>query len=352
MSCIFIRVNGTGNAWPVPLGSEHPFYDTGKPEELANASFSVIKTKSEIITRESIEWEVLIDAGHGVVQYLIRHNNRIPDAVALTHAHLDHTLSLDWIMQSHFKHHNRQRRMPLYSSRPGWDFVRSSFPQLPPLTDFHEIKPGVMTDVEGAGDLRLGFYPVYHGERSLGPGMLVFEARHVDGQDRKVILTGDVLCPLLRKADYRVLRDADYLIVDANNRYPYPGSNHWSISPGAPDGSGESKYLKAFREKISCTHLVAPHIPVARDPEVHAYFDEFLAYCNEKLPLSVFDFAAMTGPRKILLVHYGGIEDRNHNGEEILNPVQLENWANAEAEIRNIRSEFIVPLPGDLYKLV
>lgn len=91
--------------------------------------------------------------------------------------------------------------------------------------------------------------------------------------------------------------------------------------------------------------------PVARDPEVHAYFDEFLAYCNDRIPLSVLDFSAVIHPRKVMLVHYGGIEDKNHNGQEILNPVQLENWTNAQAEIRKLDSEFIVPLPGDLFRI-
>ena len=86
---------------------------------------------------------------------------------------------------------------------------------------------------------------------------------------------------------------------------------------------------------------------MARDEETHAYFDEFLAYCNDRIPLSVMDFARLVNPRKTLLVHYGGIEDRNHNGQDILNPIQLENWANAEAGTRGMDTGFIVPRPGD-----
>ena len=179
--------------------------------------------------------------------------------------------------------------------------------------------------------------------------MLVFETAVNGEQPRKIIFTGDILCPLLRKADYRYLQDADLVFMDANNRFAYPNSNHWSITPDEPGGTGESKFLKAFREQISCTHLIASHIPVVRDPEAHAYFDEFLAYCNERVPMSVLEFTAMTHPRTVMLVHYGGIEDQNHNGQEILNPVQLENWTNAQAETRKLDSEFIVPRPGDLF---
>jgi hypothetical protein len=52
-----------------------------------------------------------------------------------------------------------------------------------------------------------------------------------------------------------------------------------------------------------------------------------------------------------MLVHYSGMEDRNHYAEDILNPVQLENWSNAEAERRGIPTEFHVPQPGDLYEI-
>jgi len=179
----------------------------------------------------------------------------------------------------------------------------------------------------------------------------VFEAGAEGEGSKKIVFTGDILCPLLRKADYRYLQEADYLFTDANNRFPYPSSNHWSISPDAPDGSGESGFLRAFREKISCTHLIAPHIPVARDPEIHAYFDEFLAYCDERIPLSVFEFVERINPGKVCLVHYGGMEDRNHHGESLLNPVQLENWTNAKAELKGLASSFLVPRPGDIYEI-
>ena len=351
MEYIYIRVNGTGNAWPVPLGSDHPFYNPENQEELANVSFSIIKSQAAEISRDSIEWEILVDAGHGIVQYLVRHHNRLPEAIVLTHAHLDHTLSLDWIMQSHYKHYNKEKKMPLYSSRPGWEFVAAYFPQLPPLTDYRELKPGLSTAIDGIPELSLTFFPVYHGERAMGPGMLVFEVSREGEKPIKVIFTGDILCPLLRKADYRYLQEADYLITDANNRFPYPNSNHWSISPGAPDGSGESEFLRGFREQISWTYLIAPHIPVARDPDIHAYFDEFLASCHDSIPLSVLEFTGLVHPGKVLLVHYGGIEDRNHHGQEILNPVQLENWAGAQAETRKLESKIIVPRPGGLYSL-
>jgi hypothetical protein len=40
MSQVKVRIKGRGNAWPVFLGQEHPFYDRNNIEDLANVSFS------------------------------------------------------------------------------------------------------------------------------------------------------------------------------------------------------------------------------------------------------------------------------------------------------------------------
>jgi hypothetical protein len=181
--------------------------------------------------------------------------------------------------------------------------------------------------------------------------MLAFEFRLPGKAPVKIIFSGDLICPLLRKADYRYLRNAGMAFLDSNNRYPYTNSNHWSICSEGPDGKSESKYLKAYKQQLSCTHLMAAHLPVKRDPVIHSYFDEFLAYCDENMPFSVFDFNRRVTPKQTMLMHYSGMEDRNYGDGELLNPVQLENWANAEAERRGIGSTFIVPRPGDLYKI-
>jgi len=352
MSNYFVRVNGIGNAWPVPLGSDHPFYDPEDPEQLANVSFSFLKSSGDSISPNAIEWEILIDAGHGVVQYLIRHGNRLPEAAVLTHAHLDHTLSLDWIIQSYHRHHKKEKKFPLYSSSMGWEFLDNSFPHLTPLTRHKELKPGGLTEIEGIPEIRLRSYPVFHGEMAPGSLMLVFELKLPEKKDAvKVLFSGDLLCPLLRKADYRYIKDSSMVFLDANNRFPYTSSNHWSICSEGPDGERESKYLKSFREHLSCTHLINSHLPIGRDEIAHAYFDEFLAYCDEQIPFSVFDFCKKVTPQKTMLVHYSGMEDKNHNGEDILNPVQLENWSNAEAECREINSQFLVPQPGDHFEI-
>jgi hypothetical protein len=366
MSKYHIRVNGVGNAWPVYLGSEHPFYDPEDPEQLASVSFSIIKSRGDSFDERGIEWELLIDAGHGIIQYLIRHGNRLPDAVVLTHAHMDHNSSLDWILQSYYRHHKKESTMPVYASNSAWSDLSGSLPQLPGLSSFGELLPGAEAGFDGIPEVKLTAFPVYHGEKARGPNMLAFQIILPGGEVRKIIFSGDVLCPLLRKADYRFLSDASMLFTDASNRFPYPASNHWSIidespasSQGFPDTSGrspeasrESKYLISFREQISFTHLIAPHLPLRRHHQINAYFDEFLTYCDDRIPLSVFEFARRINPEQIYLVHYSGMEDRNHYGEALLNPIQLENWTNAKAEISGLASSFHVPRPGNIYEII
>jgi hypothetical protein len=35
-------IHGRGNAWPIPLGETHPFYDRHNPRDLSNAAFSLL----------------------------------------------------------------------------------------------------------------------------------------------------------------------------------------------------------------------------------------------------------------------------------------------------------------------
>ena len=44
MSNIQVRINGRGNAWPVLLGEDHPFYDRGNYEDMAVESFTKISS--------------------------------------------------------------------------------------------------------------------------------------------------------------------------------------------------------------------------------------------------------------------------------------------------------------------
>lgn len=128
-----IRINGRGNAWSIPLGQEHPMYKREEKPDYANASFSLMSLSREK-SKESVNWELLIDAGHGTIPMLLKTYNRIPEAIVLTHPHLDHFLGIDWVAQSHYRFNNKQK-YPLYATQLCRDIFISNLPHLPDTKD-------------------------------------------------------------------------------------------------------------------------------------------------------------------------------------------------------------------------
>jgi len=345
MSEIIIRTNGRGNAWPVLLGQQHPFYDTTKPEDLANASFSVIKRNCN---SKAIEKEILIDAGHGTIPFLMKHQNRIPEAIVLTHPHIDHTLSLDWIAQSHFRLHGT--KFPVYASKMCWDLTLQFFPQLEKIVELKELLPGEMRTIEEFTDLEITFYPVFHGESALGAGMIYIKHQY-NSIVHKALFTGDVLCPLLRKMDYQELLGCQVVYIDSNNRFPYPKSNHWSIAKLENNGKTESKYfIDWLNEKGNILNwLIGPNLPIEFNETIHRYFEIFLneQMANKSLSYNVFDFVQKIDAKLVNLIHYSGREDKVYNESETLDDTGLKNWANELANQMSLKSNFRTPKVGD-----
>ena len=255
MSQLYVRINGKGNAWPVILGQDHPFYNRSNLEELANASCSIIKSEHDNINVHNIEWEVMIDAGHGAVQYLLKNCNRIPDALCITHPHIDHTLGIDWIIQSYYKTYKKQ--YPVYCTALCWERTLTSFPHLKEMVNFKELIPFKEKEVTEADHLTVIPFPVYHGQSAVGAVMLNFKYNE-ESKSKKMLFSGDILCPILRKDDYSYLHDLDLFIADANNRFPYPKSNHWSILNGI--NGIDSDILKYFKKEITLANILYPHI--------------------------------------------------------------------------------------------
>src|SRR3954447_21454633 len=52
-------------------------------------------------------------------------------------------------------------------------------------------------------------------------------------RETRLLFTGDLLCPLLRKADLDELQELTAIFADSNTRFPWPNSNHWSITIGS-----------------------------------------------------------------------------------------------------------------------
>jgi glyoxylase-like metal-dependent hydrolase (beta-lactamase superfamily II) len=332
-----ILVHGRGNAWPVPLGEEHPFYNREDPGDLGNASFSL-----QLREYEKLQASVLIDAGHGTVQSLLSGDNRIPDSICLTHGHMDHTLGVDWVVQSFWRKHRKEKRYPVYSTLPVYQFLVRSYPHLEELIEHRELEFGkkYKPSIELTFELRA--FPAYHGQSALGASMLLFEY-----QGLKVLFTGDVLVPLLRKKDYVHLHGADMLVVDANNRFPWPRTNHWSFAGSPSDPMKRSGTLLDFAEELDWEQLARPHLQEGISEGNRSYLSLLEQEWNPAgIPMTIMEFMDEIRPKQTMLVHYSGAEDRKYNGEEILSTPGLQDWASQMLAKAGIHGEILVPETG------
>lgn len=346
----FIRVNGRGNAWPVFLGGESAFYDVSSSEDLSNASYSIIHYKGREICTKNIDWEILIDAGHHTVPFLIKNGNRIPEAVVLTHGHMDHTLGLDWLAQSQYFLSGKEKLISVYATKPVWQFVKQSYSHLERIINFRELLPGKETHVQEAKELIVTSYPVFHGKHASGASMLLFNV----GNSKRALFTGDMLCPLLRTKDYSSLAGAEIVFIDSNNRFPYPDSNHGSIVPNQPNSNKISGRLEEWLSKANMNYLVAPHARKDYNKHHHAYFEEFLSDFNAPatMPHTVFDFIRKTNISNVNLIHYGGMEDSKYYNAKQLSAEKLQNWAHEQAQRHGLENvSFKVPEAGDKISL-
>ena len=333
-----IHVHGRGNAWPVPLGQVHPFYDRCDYRDLANAAFSL-----EISDSDVLMGEVLVDAGHGTIQSLIAGANRIPHCICLTHGHMDHTLSVDWVVQSFWRQHQGEKKYPIYASKPVFRFLIQSYPHLEGLVDFIELYPGVPTKLKVEGDFFLTGYPVYHGPAAMGASMLLFEHN-----GKRILFTGDLFSPLLREEDYRKLHGVDTMVVDCNNRFPWPRTNHWSFA-GHPDFPEErSEALKTFLNDNHPEHFTAPHLKEGSSRKTELYLDQVMQeWSMTDQPFTILEFVKRLDPGRVFLVHYSGAEDQIYYSEPQLSEEQLIHWVKETAKALRVRSEFIIPRAGE-----
>lgn len=337
----YIRVNGTGNAWPTFIGEEHPFYWDGQPESMANVSFSVFGTDGKEFYPDKVRWSLLIDAGHGTVQQIIKNENRIPVTLLLTHHHLDHTLAIDWVIQSYWFKHDKKKKYPVYASPLCWKYTVAAYPHLEGMVELRELLPGEQIEVTEIPGLKLSAYPVYHGPRAYGAMMLVVEFEN----GRKVIFTGDCLCPLLRKQDLKKIEGAKYLFVDANNRFSYPMSNHWSITSCMPESHDRSKLLADWEKELDIANLIKTHKSEIGQPAIDNYFAEFENDIKNGMELyfSIFDFIKEIKAQNTGLVHYGGIEDEKYYDQQKLSKSQLNKWLNELMLKEKVIHEVFIP---------
>ncbi len=345
---VFIRVNGCGNAWPVFLGQEHPFYNRFDGDDLGSASFSIIGCQTKAFSAKQIAWEILIDAGHNTVPVLLRNENRIPEAVLLTHGHLDHILGLDWIAQSS-SFTTKGKKLPLYATTMCRQQVLQTIPHIKHAISFCELRLGVKTSVTEVDGLSVTAFPVYHGDSAPGAVMLLIEYRK-DHSASHALFTGDLVFPFLRDEDYTEISKAQVLYIDCSNRFGYPQSNHISFT-GKPAGKKAiPDYANDWKKKNPLKQLVEKQIQNSDDTSFTDYFRNFLKQHRDykNIPFTITDFLNKTGIRNINLVHYSGYHDNNYYGEEMMSRRKLIKWAKS---ILPDAFTVYAPESGDIFQL-
>ncbi len=231
---VVIRTNGRGNAWPLELGVKNP---GNRYQELRHCACEYANTSLSILGYEKNgeavpKWEVLFDIGQGIVPFLIQNGNRLPHAVLLSHPHFDHYSGLDWLCNSFDRNNgNHNSKLHVYTTLPCWQEVMKRFSWLENKIEPHFLKFGKQVLVVGAKGLHITAFPVYHGPYAHGACLILAEY----GGER-AILSGDLLCPLIAEGDWVKLQGAKVAYVDANTRFPWSESGHWSIIEKNDDG--------------------------------------------------------------------------------------------------------------------
>jgi hypothetical protein len=158
------------------------------------------------------------------------------------------------------------------------------------------------------------------------------------------------LCPLLRKKDIPVISKAEKLIIDTNNRFPDPESNHISFAGRVPGSSGDPDKLKNWFSSKRIDDLLVPHVSQSGK----RYFKEFVSGREElsEIPHTTLDFLSLIPVPEVYLVHYWGWHDKKNYGENYLDEHSLAEWAKETAHSSGLKgTEFYVPKVGEFIDL-
>jgi hypothetical protein len=260
---------------------------------------------------------------------------------------MDHTLSVDWIVQSHWRKQEKKRPYPLYATRPVAAFFLQSYPHLASMVDFRVLEFGRQIPLDQDPSIRLTAFPAYHGQGAVGASMLLFETA-----EQKVLFTGDLLTPLLRKEDYKHLQDLDLLVVDTNNRFPWPRTNHWCFAGGTDHPLERNELVMDFYRALSWDQILHPFQLSLSEDSNRDYFNRVgEEWSLEDQPLFILEFLKLTEARQVLPVHYSGAEDLKHHRQAILAPAAFADWIRAESAKTGLTSGFVFPKVGDMQKI-
>jgi hypothetical protein len=304
-------------------------------------------------SHRTIEWEVVIDAGHNTVPFLLKNENRVPEALLITHGHLDHILGADWIAQSlNFTSLNNEK-LPLYATIQVWQQVLQTIPHIRNAISFYELKYGRKEAVKQVPGLHVTAFPVYHGESAHGGVMLLVDFDY-DESKSSVLFTGDLLFPFLRNEDYVTLSKAQALYIDCSNRFSYPSSNHISFTTTMPEMGTTHRYLEDWKHQNPLDRFIAKQLQDNPDEDYRRYYDRFLQENSDykNIPFSIMEFLNKTGIRNVNLVHYSGYHDNAFYHQDIMGRKPLQEWARqvlTAAGFKNTRLE--IPKAGNIVKL-
>jgi len=159
------------------------------------------------------------------------------------------------------------------------------------------------------------------------------------------IFFGDILCPLLKQSDYKKILNPDVVFLDANNRFSFPNTNHWSLTSNTPQINKISEHLVKWKNSILMSDMIKPH------GSYNNYFDSGVEdlFNNNKIPYSIFDFTKVIQAKNAGLVHYSGKEDLDIYNEKMLNESDLLSWINQQSE--KMVTNFFIPKVGDVFNL-
>ncbi|MEA3461208.1 MAG: hypothetical protein U9R49_04950, partial [Bacteroidota bacterium] len=230
----------------------------------------------------------------------------------------------------------------IYATLPVYRFLVRSYPHLEDMIEHRELEFGETVAPCEEMPFHLTTFPAFHGQSAVGASMLLFEH-----DERKILFTGDLLAPMLRKEDYASLMGVDLLVVDTNNRFPWPRTKHWSFAGSPEDPLIRSEILEAFAMELSWEKVSGPHVQEGISEKNRAYLSDLETVWNQReVPLTILEFLERIDANKVMLVHYSGAEDMKYSGEEILTSRGLQDWASETAEQAEFSGDILVPASG------
>jgi len=107
--------------------------------------------------------------------------------------------------------------------------------------------------------------------------------------------------------------------------------------------------MKEFAAGLDASMVLSPHLMKGMASNSRDYLaDVEREWDGAGQPLTILEFTARLQVKEAALVHYSGAEDRKYSGEEQLDDRSLEEWANEQAEQKELSRIFRVPQAGEL----